>query len=415
MNALNAAISRADLALKQIRDAGIAPSDRKQLARRFSATEVANLVGRSPSYVLSTLAKLEAEEKCPPFSEEGRYKYQMEHVKILREIFDTAPYRDPEIDEPVVLAVQNFKGGVGKTTVSLNLAQHLVIQGYRVLLIDMDSQASATASFGYLPDEDLDEGDTLIPFFEQDEDDIRYCIRNTYWPGLDLVPSNLTAFSVEWSMAQAIFVRNTPEEREYWTTRLKSAVDSVADDYDVVIIDSPPSLGTTSMNILRAVNALLVPTPAKMLDFSSTVQYLHMLDRMVEGMPEDSVNLHFVSLVTTLYEGRDNAPRRDRAESDEPVMPNMQMQFRMLMEELFEDEGMLIDPPFKKIAEIENAASSLGTVLEERRPQKAASEMLHLFNAHIELQILRCWPSKVKAALEMEKDLRSQMEKQRGS
>jgi hypothetical protein len=86
----------------------------------------------------------------------------------------------------------------------------------------------------------------------------------------------------------------------------------------------------------------------------------------------------------------------------------------MLMKELFSDEGMLIDPPFKKIAEIENAASSYATVLEERRPQKSALEMIDLFCSHIELQILRCWPSKAKEARELQKSLATKGESKNG-
>src|SRR3546814_1389900 len=68
-----------------------------------------------------------------------------------------------------LMAVQNFKGGVGKSTLAVHLAQYLAIQGYRVALIDCDSQASATTLFGYVPDLDLTEDDTLYPFLRQDE------------------------------------------------------------------------------------------------------------------------------------------------------------------------------------------------------------------------------------------------------
>jgi len=414
MNQLSLVIERTDEALKQIRDAGISPSHTKELERRFNATELGPMVGRSSTYATRALAKIVEEGGCPPFKDETRFKYEMSHVKALRDAFDTNPYRDEEIDEPVVMAVQNFKGGVGKTTVSLNVAQYLALKGYRVLFMDLDSQASATEIFGYLPDVDLDDADTLIPFFDGEEDTLDYCIRKTYWPGLDLVPTNLSTFSMEWGLAKELLSDPTPEDREYWTTRLKYAIDSAATNYDVVIIDSPPSLGVTSMNILRAVNAVLIPVPAKMLDFASTSKYLHMLQKAANSFPDGAVDLKFVSLATTLYEGRDNASKEVRAISDEPVSPNTQMQFRMLMEEIFGDEGMLIAPTFKKAAEVENAASSYATVLEEKRPQKAALEMIENFCAYIELQILRCWPSKAKAALQLEKSLGAKPESKNG-
>jgi Mrp family chromosome partitioning ATPase len=68
-----------------------------------------------------------------------------------------------------VIAVQDVKGGVGKSTLSVHLAQYLAIQGYRVCLIDCDSQASSTTLFGYVPDLDLSEGQTLYPFLREDD------------------------------------------------------------------------------------------------------------------------------------------------------------------------------------------------------------------------------------------------------
>ncbi|MBH9807654.1 chromosome partitioning protein, partial [Clostridioides difficile] len=81
--------------------------------------------------------------------------------------FGTRPWRKPE-DPCAVIAVQNFKGGVGKSTLSVHLAQYLAIQGYRVCLIDCDSQASSTTLFGYVPDLDLTENQTLYPFLRED-------------------------------------------------------------------------------------------------------------------------------------------------------------------------------------------------------------------------------------------------------
>jgi len=403
MKFLKQVTEAAEALLKMIRDAGIAPNMNKRLDRRFNASEAAKLSGRSVSHTLRTIQDLEAEGKCPPFTEDGRFKYEMEHIHSLRDRFDTGPNRNPLIDDPMVLAVQNFKGGVGKTTLALNLAEHLVIKGYKVLLIDMDSQASATASFGYIPDSDIEEGETILPFFDGFKDDLKYCVRETHWPGLDLIPTNLSSFSMEWGMAAEVL--QNPKDKDYWVSRLADGIATVSDAYDVVIIDSPPSLGVTSMNILRAVNGLVIPSPAKALDFASTVQYFRLLNRMIEGMDIDPDAIKFAAIVNTLYEGRDMGSKDAREKSDGPVAPNMQLQIRLLMEEVFGAAGFLIDPPFKKLADIENAASSYSTVLEERRPKKETAEMIHAVCAHIELRILRTWPSKAMAAADLEKEL----------
>src|SRR3546814_16038240 len=80
----------------------------------------------------------------------------------MREVFGTQPHRGPE-DEPLIIPFQNFKGGVGKSTLAIHAAQYLAMRGYRVLLIDADAQASTTMMFGYIPDQEIDMADSLYP------------------------------------------------------------------------------------------------------------------------------------------------------------------------------------------------------------------------------------------------------------
>src|SRR3546814_8556513 len=86
----------------------------------------------------------------------------------MREVFGTRPWRAAS-DTPAIISISNFKGGVAKTTIALHAAQHFAIRGYRVLLIDCDSQASTTMMFGYRPDVDLSEDDTLYGHFHNPE------------------------------------------------------------------------------------------------------------------------------------------------------------------------------------------------------------------------------------------------------
>src|SRR5690606_32247380 len=82
-----------------------------------------------------------------------------------------------------VVAVANFKGGAAKTTTAVHLAQYLALRGYRVLLVDLDSQASLTALFGLQPDLELDETDTLYPYFRDERISLKGLPRRTYWDG----------------------------------------------------------------------------------------------------------------------------------------------------------------------------------------------------------------------------------------
>jgi chromosome partitioning protein len=186
--------------------------------------------------------------------------------------------RDPERGEKLaVVTVANFKGGAAKTTHSVHLAQYLALQGYRVLLIDLDSQASATSMFGYVPDEEFERLDTLYRLFTLDEEartaSLCDLVRPTYWDGLDLVPGNLGLYTTEFELP----VRQMRQrELRFWRV-LADALPSIDDRYDIVICDCPPSLSYLSINAVMAANFLLVPIPPSMLDFSSAGRFFRMV------------------------------------------------------------------------------------------------------------------------------------------
>ena len=92
--------------------------------------------------------------------------------------------------EAVTIAIANFKGGVGKTTTAITLAQGMSLLGHKVLVIDTDPQGSLTTLFGILPDAEVEEQDTILPLVMGSETSIRYAIRPTYWDGIDLVPAS---------------------------------------------------------------------------------------------------------------------------------------------------------------------------------------------------------------------------------
>ena len=89
--------------------------------------------------------------------------------------FGTLPWRDPATDAPLVIACQNFKGGVGKSTTCVNLAHYLALKGYRVLVIDTDSQATTTSMFGYVPDAEITQDETILPVPGERADIARLC------------------------------------------------------------------------------------------------------------------------------------------------------------------------------------------------------------------------------------------------
>jgi chromosome partitioning protein len=347
----------------------------------FSISRAAELVGRTPTAIRDA-------EKAGRLSPPGRTAsnrrvgYTLGQLNEMRGVFGTQPRRNAN-DHVAIVAVQNFKGGVGKSTVSVHLAQYLAIKGYRVCLIDCDSQASATTLFGYVPDLDLSEDETLYPFLRHDDiSSLSYAVKKTHFDGLDLIPSNLRLFQSEYELA----ARMATGEGAL-LNRLAEGIHSIADNYDVVIIDPPPALGAISLSVLRAANALVVPLPPTVMDFSSTAAFLAMLDETLETLSRHGYepDLSFLRFL---------ASKVDENKS-------MHREMLDLFRSLFGHD--LIRAPLKDSAEIDNATARLMTVYELSGPvtSKAVRDRclayLEAVNSEIETEIRKTWPSHVAA------------------
>src|SRR5271168_2837333 len=169
--------------LESLRARGTPEGSQTRRAPRFPITRTAELVGRTSA----AIREAEKDGRLPSVERTAsgrRVGYTLTEINQMRAVFGTRPWRTAE-DPLSIIAVQNFKGGVGKSTLSVHLAQYLAIRGYRVCLIDCDSQGSTTALFGYVPDLDIGEDDTLYPFFRNAEmASLAYAVRETHWDGL---------------------------------------------------------------------------------------------------------------------------------------------------------------------------------------------------------------------------------------
>lgn len=347
-----------------------------RIAPRFSISKTAELVGRSGA----AIREAEKEGRLPKVertSNGRRVGYTLSEVNQMRAVFNTRPWRAPE-DPVSIIAVQNFKGGVGKSTISTHLAQYLAIKGYRVCFIDCDSQGSATSMFGYVPDLDIQEGDTLYPFIRNAEmSSLGYAVRETHWDQLYLIPANLKLYSAEYELA----ARLSSEGR--LLNRLAEGVASIQDHFDVIIMDPPPALGTISLSVMRAANALLVPIPPTVIDFTSTATFLAMLHETMEVLEESNLNIDLKWM-------RMLATRADEQKS-------MQRELLGLMRNLFGDT--MLRTVVKDSAEIDNASARLMTVYELEQPvtsretYQRCMTYLNAANAEIETLIRLSWPS----------------------
>ncbi len=357
---------------------GTAEAPAMRQSPRFPISRAAELVGRTAA----AIREAEKEGRLPAIERTAsgrRVGYTLAELNQMRAVFGTRPWRDPATDPLAVIAVQNFKGGVGKSTVSAHLAQYLAIRGYRVCLIDCDSQGSSTALFGLVPDLDIAEEETLYPFFrEAERSSLGYAVRPTHWDGLSLIPANLKLYSAEYELAARI-ARADPGLLD----RLAEGIRSIGGDFDVVILDPPPALGTISLSVMRAANALLVPVPPTLMDFASTTAFLAMLHETMAALAERGlpVELRWMRMLAT---------RADEQKS-------IQRELLGLMRRLF-GAGML-RTTLKDSAEIDNASARLMTVYELGQPVTSRETWqrcltyLNGVNAEVETEIRLTWPS----------------------
>lgn len=305
----------------------------------------------------------------------------------MRAVFGTRPWRDPS-DMPAIISVCNFKGGVGKSTIALHLAQHFSMKGYRVLFIDCDSQASSTMMFGYRPDVDLDEDDTLYGHFHNPELlGLRKIIRKTHFHGLDLIPANLRLYNLEYEIAGYL----AQNQNLAIIDLIAEAIDSVVEDYDVVIMDPPPALGMVSMAVLQAANAMVIPVPPSLVDFASTVSFIDMAKTTMKQLEELAGRgrpaYNFIRLVGS---------RVDDAKS-------MHREVLSMMRQVF--GGSMSSSVMVTSAEIDNASSRMKTVFELEKPVTSHEVynrcMKHLNDVcrEIEDDVLRTWASRAGGQL----------------
>lgn len=188
-----------------------------------------------------------------------------------------------------ILALANQKGGVGKTTTTVNLGGELARRGHKILLIDADPQGNATTSLGIAKRDlvattyDLLLGEVALP----------EVIINTGRERLDLVPTDQNLAGAEIDLAQA-------ERREQ---RLAEALSDGTKAYDWIIIDCPPSLGLLTLNALCATQGVLIPLQCEYLALEGLAQLKGTIDLVRANLNQ---RLHIAGVVMTMYDGRTN-------------------------------------------------------------------------------------------------------------
>jgi len=267
---IQALAARAGHMVGQIRGRLLAPESRK-VAPHFSVAQVAQLCGVDKPHVNYRVGKgdLPAGRLTPTG---GKREFTLAETRQWTRAY-RAEHMRPAGQRALCLAVANFKGGVSKTTSAMILAQGLSMRGHRVLALDIDPQGSLTTLHGILPETEVTEEMTISPLCHGTSDDITDSIRSTYWDGIDLVAAAPFLFSAEFALP----ARQLADAKARFWTVLDAGLESVRHLYDVIIIDTPPSLSYVTINGLWAADGLVVPVPPSGLDFASSAQFWSLL------------------------------------------------------------------------------------------------------------------------------------------
>lgn len=187
------------------------------------------------------------------------------------------------------IAIANQKGGVGKTTTTINLSASLAAKGKKVLVIDTDPQGNSTSGFGI----EKNELDYTIYELILGKCTVNDCMLKDVVPNVSVIPSNVNLAATE---VELIGV----ERKEYI---LKNEVDYVKDDFDYIILDCPPSLNMLTINALTTADSVIVPIQCEYYALEGLSQLIHTVNLVKERL---NPRLEMEGVVFTMYDSRTN-------------------------------------------------------------------------------------------------------------
>ena len=188
-----------------------------------------------------------------------------------------------------IMAIANQKGGVGKTTTTINLSAALAEQGKRVLIIDMDPQGNTSSGLGI----DKDELETTVYQLMIGDNSFDECVQKDVFENLDVLAANVNLAGIEIETMDM-------EDRNYI---LRDIISEVEDKYDFIIIDCPPSLNTLTINSMTTADSVLVPIQCEYYALEGLSQLIYTINLVKDRLnPKLTIN----GVVFTMYDGRTN-------------------------------------------------------------------------------------------------------------
>jgi chromosome partitioning protein len=293
MSDLDQLASTAADVLSQVRDAMIEPHPRK-VAPSFSSSAIAELC-RIDKTQVKYLTQKHALPSGRKIEGSKAKDYSLEDAIAWVNAIGNRPIR-PDGTDGKTVAVVNYKGGVAKTSTTIAMAQAATLRGLKVLVIDVDGQGTATQLLGISPEQDVGINQTIMPFVYGDESDLVYAVQPTYWHNLSIIPASSGLLAAEFAIpAKAMESRGF----KFWEI-LKTGIAPLRKDFDLILIDTSPSLSHLTVNAMIAADGLLMPCPPDALDFASSVQFWGIFSELVDALPDaNNKSYDFVTIIYT--------------------------------------------------------------------------------------------------------------------
>lgn len=381
LNDLVSQSANATAVLDQVRGLMLSPTASKK-PPVYSGREVAEMCHIDLEYLNY---RLDAGD-LPPGTVTGkgrRREFTLKETRVWIKALREEPAR-PTGCRAATIAIGNFKGGVSKTTTTMTLAQGLSLRGYNVLVVDMDPQGSLTTLFGVIPDTEVDEEATVAPLIYGQQSSIRYAVHESYWDGIDFVPANTQLFNAEFILPSKQIKDRT---FEFWNV-LNLGLESVRDDYDVILIDTAPALSYLTINAFMAADGLIVPLPPSALDFASSVSFWSLFSDLAVRLNSNArtpKTFDFAQILLTRVDPSDEAANAVR----EWILKAY--------------PGRVLSVEIPKTAVASAASAEFGTAYDitkyegDRRTYKRARDAYDQFSATIDQMLTERWAARMAA------------------
>ncbi|WP_167540906.1 ParA family protein [Paraburkholderia xenovorans] len=285
----------------ELRDTILAPRPRKT-APVFKTGEIAEMCNISHSQVQYLATKGDGDLPAGTAAGTGRTRtFTLEEARIwvqkVSDIYQTPLVtRLKEPDGKIIITAQ-LKGGSAKTTTTMCLAQGLSLRGRKVLVLDLDPQASLSELCGLYAEKDVTPEDTVLPYiYDQEiEGGLEARVQSTYWDGIDVIPAHTELIGAEFHLPAMQKMR--PGFR-FWTV-LRQGLEPLRKKYDYILMDTSPSLSYLNLNALMAADAMVMPMVPENLDFISSLSFWRLFSDVSKSFIkyEKDKKYDFVSLI----------------------------------------------------------------------------------------------------------------------